>query len=58
MWMWIIIGLVGYGMGGWLTFEFNVWLLREMAMVRPTTVARNAILWPIFLPLLIWSSRR
>lgn len=57
MW-WGILGVVGYVLGGWVTLEFNIYLLREMAMVRTATVARNAILWPIFLPLLIWSSRR
>jgi hypothetical protein len=50
--------VIGYAFIGWLTFEFNAWLVRDMVMVDGRTVIRNAVLWPVFLPLLIWSARR
>lgn len=57
MWWWII-GIVAYLAVAYGTFQFNVWLVRDMAMVNGLVVIRNAVLWPIFLPLLIWSARR
>ncbi|MCA1831239.1 MAG: hypothetical protein LC750_00565 [Actinobacteria bacterium] len=56
MWWWIIPPVylaVAYG-----TFQFNAYLVRDDVMVRPLIVVRNALLWPIFLPLLIWSAWR
>jgi hypothetical protein len=56
--MWWIVGFITYVLGAYLTFQYNAYLVREMVMVRGHIIVRNAILWPVFLPLLIWSSRR
>lgn len=51
----LIACVIGYIVIGWLTFEFNAWLVRDTAMVNELIVVRNALLWPVFLPLLVWS---
>ena len=54
----LIACVIGYIVIGWLTFQFNAYLVRDMAMVNGLIVIRNAVLWPIFLPMLIWSAWR
>lgn len=41
-----IIGVAG-------TFVFNITIIVG-PVTRPLSVLRNAVLWPIFLPILIW----
>lgn len=53
MWWWIIPPVylvVAYG-----TFHFNAYLVRDVPMVNGLVVVRNSLLWPIFLPILIYA---
>lgn len=50
--MWWIGGIV-YVLGAGGTFVFNLAIIVG-PVTRPLAVLRNTVLWPIFLPLLIW----
>lgn len=48
----IALGLALYTFGALATLIFNFWII-EGAEISQLIVARNAILWPVFLPILI-----
>jgi hypothetical protein len=49
--MWLTIGLGIYGFGFFGTLAYN---LRDIVYISsPLVVCRNAIFWPVFLPILI-----
>lgn len=54
-WEWIVFGVAVYLGGGFVTLQYNFYLVRNAMMVRSSILIRNAVLWPIFLPLLIYS---
>lgn len=53
---WAVIVLI-YLIGGFSTFLYNMYLVREAFFVSPNIMVRNAIFWPVMLPMLIMSSK-
>lgn len=58
MFWWIIGSIVAYVLIGFCTLQFNAYLLRYEPMPSTGAVIRNAVLWPIFLPILIYAAVR
>lgn len=53
-----IVCTVIYLAVAYATFQYNAYLVRTEPMVRGHIVLRNALLWPVFLPLLIYNHTR
>lgn len=37
-----------------ITYLLNAWMVRDDVMVRGRIIMRNVLLWPVFLPMLIY----
>lgn len=45
-----------YAIGGLFTLLVNIWILERITS--PLAIARNALLWPVFLPIVVYATIR